>query len=119
MKLKNSIREHLLVIFNLECCQLYASYIFSKHSLNLFGLDVVGILVKIMGVTTAKSGKKYREIFIVDESEETVSVFLWDSDAEEFEGCPNVPIGVRGALVRQQNNENVLNVTVKTTIEVF
>lgn len=72
-----------------------------------------------MDVTRAKSGKFYKEIFIVDQTEETISVFLWEADAEEFKGTENEPIAIRGALIRKQNDDNVLNIVAKSTIEVY
>ncbi|XP_015920041.1 replication protein A 70 kDa DNA-binding subunit [Parasteatoda tepidariorum] len=84
-------------------------------------IDVIGVCKSCTDATTliSKQGKELvkREVKLVDRSNKEVSLTLWGSDAEKFDGTSNPVIAVKGARVSEFNGRT-LSVSMSSSMQI-
>ncbi|XP_060839354.1 replication protein A 70 kDa DNA-binding subunit [Rhopalosiphum padi] len=86
-------------------------------------VDVIGVcqtageLTKLMSKTTRKELKK-RDVTIVDQSLSSVTITLWDTQAEDFDGSLQPVIAIKGSRIREFMGSKSLSLSGSTVMQI-
>lgn len=86
-------------------------------------VDVIGVcqtageLTNLMSKTTRKELKK-RDLTIVDQSLSSVTVTLWDTQAEDFDGSLQPVIAIKGSRIREFMGSKSLSLLGSTVMQI-
>lgn len=86
-------------------------------------VDVIGVcqtageLTMLMSKTTRKELKK-RDVTIVDQSLSSVTITLWDTQAEDFDGSLQPVIAIKGSRIREFMGSKSLSLLVSTVMQI-
>lgn len=86
-------------------------------------VDVIGVcqtagdVVNLVSKTTRKELKK-RDVTIVDQSLTSVTITLWDTQAEEFDGSLQPVIAIKGSRIREFMGSKSLSLLGSTVMQV-
>ncbi|XP_025197374.1 replication protein A 70 kDa DNA-binding subunit [Melanaphis sacchari] len=79
--------------------------------------QTVGELTKLMSKTTRKELKK-RDVTIVDQSLSSVTITLWDTQAEDFDGSLQPVIAIKGSRIREFMGSKSLSLLGSTVMQI-
>ncbi|XP_015379550.1 PREDICTED: replication protein A 70 kDa DNA-binding subunit [Diuraphis noxia] len=86
-------------------------------------VDVIGVchtvgeLTMLMSKTTRKELKK-RDVTIVDQSQSSVTITLWDTQAEDFDGSLQPVIAIKGSRIREFMGSKSLSLLGSTVMQI-
>jgi len=86
-------------------------------------VDVIGVcqtageLIKLISKTTRKELKK-RDVTIVDQSLSSVTITLWDTQAEDFDGSLQPVIAIKGSRIREFMGSKSLSLLGSTVMQI-
>jgi len=86
-------------------------------------VDVIGVcqtageLTTLMSKTTRKELKK-RDVTIVDQSQSSVTITLWDTQAEDFDGSLQPVIAIKGSRIREFMGSKSLSLLGSTVMQI-
>ncbi|CAH1725501.1 unnamed protein product [Aphis gossypii] len=86
-------------------------------------VDVIGVcqtageLTNLMSKTTRKELKK-RDVTIVDQSLSSVTITLWDTQAEDFDGSLQPVIAIKGSRIREFMGSKSLSLLGSTVMQI-
>ncbi|KAL5243701.1 hypothetical protein ACI65C_011111 [Semiaphis heraclei] len=86
-------------------------------------VDVIGVchsvgeLTMLMSKTTRKELKK-RDVTIVDQSQNSVTITLWDTQAEDFDGSLQPVIAIKGSRIREFMGSKSLSLLGSTVMQI-
>lgn len=86
-------------------------------------VDVIGVcqtagdVVNLVSKTTRKELKK-RDVTIVDQSLNSVTITLWDTQAEEFDGSLQPVIAIKGSRIREFMGSKSLSLLGSTVMQI-
>lgn len=86
-------------------------------------VDVIGVchtagdLVNLVSKTTKKELKK-RDVTLVDQSSSSVTVTLWDTQAEDFDGSLQPVIAIKGSRIREFMGSKSLSLLGSTVMQI-
>lgn len=86
-------------------------------------VDVIGVcqtasdLVNLVSKTTKKDLKK-RDVTIVDQTMSSVTLTLWDTQAEDFDGLLQPVIAIKGARIREFMGSKSLSIMGSTVMQI-
>jgi len=86
-------------------------------------VDVIGVchsvgeLTMLMSKTTRKELKK-RDVTIVDQSQSSVTITFWDTQAEDFDGSLQPVIAIKGSRIREFMGSKSLSLLGSTVMQI-
>ncbi|XP_016987072.1 replication protein A 70 kDa DNA-binding subunit-like [Drosophila rhopaloa] len=80
-------------------------------------VDAIGICIEVADVEE-RGGHIIREIWLLDADEEGVMLNLWENEATSFSGEPGDVIVVKGARVKEHDNQKKLNADWYTMVQI-
>ncbi|KAE9529604.1 hypothetical protein AGLY_011700 [Aphis glycines] len=86
-------------------------------------IDVIGVcqtageLIKLISKTTRKELKK-RDVTIVDQSLSSMTITLWDTQAEDFDGSLQPIIAIKGSRIREFMGSKSLSLLGSTVMQI-